>query len=189
MLDDLKFINQKDHNDVLGATLREIRDSKDKELVAAATSWSADTPTAENDAKQLALELIGRPVVIIGDTSMQESARIWSTSIRMTAQTLSFVQNSDETQQVYLSWIGQPIDKQVALVFLRAEDELKQATENATFLLTKLSGRWPEPNIVTKSTDASNEYLAALGKTVASYVGMLNGATLMYEKLYEKAQK
>ena len=94
MLDDLKFINQKDHNDVLGATLREIRDSKDKELVAAATSWSADTPTAENDAKQLALELIGRPVVIIGDTSMQESACLLYTSPSPRDATLSRMPSS-----------------------------------------------------------------------------------------------
>jgi len=178
MLDDLKFVSNKDPHDELGVIERGWRD-KFSLLNEAAVSWRADKKTDENLAKQIAEYCAGKSVVIYG--SSQETVDVWYQNIALRAQAraFSFVLGSENNTEIS-AWRSQPVDKLFAVIILRDKNDSSEVNEAIEGMKKKLSGLWPHPMEVSlkgkskQQISAWNNFLAELS---AAYLAVLHSVS------------
>ena len=174
MLDDLKYIAQKDPHDLLGHYLRQLRGSEYAEYEH---EWAPDVPASANYAKQLALEMMGRAVAIVATESNVQLATHWQSQLGLHAQCIAFTQIIPENIDVLVrAWSGVPNIRPFSVVQLHATLE---DNESALFdvINNRLSGHWPEPLIV----NGSAEYMQQLAYVVSVYLAVANNVSPYHE--------
>ena len=182
MLDDLKYIHTHDPLDMVGTTAKQ----------AAATgmaveSWLSEVPTARNLAKQIALELIGKPVIITAGPKLYPAAVHWKEACNTHAGHLAWA--AELTDAEVLGWTKQPVDKLLAVVELRSSLEAQQTRRRFAVAERWLSGRRPVPVVVASEGVTLQEQLAwsmALGDFVSIYLALLAGNDPAAVKTREK---
>ncbi|MDX1766166.1 MAG: SIS domain-containing protein [Candidatus Saccharimonadales bacterium] len=170
MLDDLKFINQKDPNDQLGAIERNWRDKSDL-LARAAIEWRADNPTSNNLAKQIAEHLAGKSVVVYAED--EALAKTWMKNIAQKAHNRVFISTLDDESTELAAWSSHPVDKLFAIVILRQGKDSDEYSNTIKTLRQKLSGRWPHPLEIELPDE--NNWAEFLAEMTAAYLAILNG--------------
>jgi len=170
MLDDLRLIHQRDSQDLLGAAARRWA------AVPGAAAWRPQSATADNLAKQLALELMGKSVVVYAAAPLAGAAVEWKRMLNRHARQLAW--SGELADGEITSWTGQPVNKQYGVVRLRSSHESADERQQFTEAARLLSGRWPEPTDVwpeAESLQMQQAYCQALGEFVALYLALLNG--------------
>ena len=184
MLDDLALIHRRDSADMLGIATRRWA------TVRESARWRVDSPVRDNRAKQLALELLGKTVVVYGSGDLFEVAQMWKLYINTNAHQLAWVGGLDDAD--VLGWTGQPISKQYALVELRGDT--RDSSESRWFdtVDRALSGRRPAPQTV-EAPIGDQEYRAAhhkaLGEFVSLYLAVLSGVDPAKQDIIEKIKR
>lgn len=175
MLDDLKFVSNKDPNDELGVVERTWRDKSDL-LNKAAELWRADSLTKDNLAKQVAEHLTGKSVVIYG--ANEKLVNIWVENIALRAKTRVFGVTINKENPVELAaWRAQPVEKLFGVIVLKSSDDSKDAEQAMDLMFTKLSGLWPHPMTITadgKNKQDRNDWLSFLGELSSVYLAILH---------------
>lgn len=171
MLDDLKYIHTHDSLDVLGVAAKRAAAQG-----IMADSWQPEVPTARNQAKQLALELIGKPIIINAGPGLYSAAEQWKQACNLRAGHLAWA--AELTDAEVLGWTKQPQDKLLAVVELRStfEDETTQRRFVAAERL--LSGRRPSPIEVQAqgaTLQKQVQWCVLLGEFVSIYLALLAG--------------
>jgi glucose/mannose-6-phosphate isomerase len=145
----------------------------------AVKAWLPTVPTAQNPAKQLAQELMGKSVVIYGGPEMAPAAYKWKISINENAKQVAWWGQLPEfNHNEFLGWSGQPTDKPYAVVDLRSSLEHPRVQKRFEVSARMLSGKRPEPHIVQAQGDTLLEQLlwtVAYGDFVSIYLALLNG--------------
>lgn len=170
MLDDLKMIHQRDAHDVLGGAARHWQ------AVPQVADWDPQVTTGRNLAKQLALELMGRTVVIYGAGQLAAAAKVWKHHINQYAKQLAWQGEWDDAE--ILGWTKQPVHKLYAVVELHSSLEAESTRRRFLVAGRLLSGMRPVPVMVTAEGRTIEEQLAycrALGEFTAAYLALLNG--------------
>lgn len=171
MLDDLKYIHQKDTSDALGAAARRLAGT------GAVEAWLPEVATTRNPAKQLAQELLGKTIVIYAGPELYPAAETWKEACNVYARQLAWCARIDRESEL-LGWTGQPIDKPYAVVELRSSLDNRRAQDFFAVAERQLSGMRPAPIIVEaqgRTLDEQLQWAAAYGEFVAIYLGLLNG--------------
>lgn len=184
MLDDLKYIHQKDAFDALGAAARRLTGF----AAEAAAQWQPDVRSLRNPAKQLAHELLGRTIVIYAGPKMYPAAEIWKEKCNLHARQLAWCARIDSVSEL-ISWTGQPVEKPFVVVELRSKLEDGQAQDYFAAAERQLSGMRPAPVVVEvegHTLDEQLTWVAAYGEFVAIYLGLLNGFDPTPTPLLEK---
>lgn len=146
---------------------------------AAVAAWRPDIPTAKNPAKQLALELIGKSIVVYSGPKMYPAAYKWKISFNENAKQVAWVNQLPEfSHNEFIGWSKQPIDKPYAVIDLRSS--LEHVRIQKRFVVTErlLSGMRPAPHAITASGKTLLEqllWISAFGDFVSIYVALLNG--------------
>jgi glucose/mannose-6-phosphate isomerase len=184
MLDDLKMIHERDTQDMLGGALRRWQ------AVAQSSHWDPQVATSRNQAKQLALELMGKTVVIYSTRQLHEAAESWKTSLNQYAKQLAWCGELSDAE--ILGWTKQPVNKQYAVVELRSN--LDDAAERRRFEAVEryLSGMRPAPLTVDSEGQAAEQqvaYCLALGDFVAIYLALLNGLDPAARDIIDKVNR
>lgn len=142
-------------------------------------TWRPDVKTADNVAKQLALELMGKSVVIYSGNKLAASAHKWKLSINENAKQLAWTNQVPEfSHNEFTGWTKQPIEKPYAIVELRSSLEHPRVQERFTLTERLLSGLRPHPVVVTPQGNTVLEQLlwsAILGDFVGIYLGLVSG--------------
>jgi glucose/mannose-6-phosphate isomerase len=155
--------------------------------------WRPDVATNNNLAKQLALEVIGKSVVVYGGPLTYPAAYKWKISFNENAKNIAWVnQYSEFNHNEFLGWTSHPLDKPYAVIDLRSNLEHPQIQKR--FLLSErlLSGRRPAPLVVDAQGTTKLEqlvWLVALGDFVSLYTALLNGLNPTPVDLIEKFKK
>lgn len=148
-------------------------------LDAAVAAWQPEVPTAKNPAKQLALELIGKSIVIYGGPKMYPAAYKWKISCNENAKHVAWVNQLPEfNHNEFIGWSKQPVDKPYAVIDLRSNLEHERVQKRFVVSERLLSGMRPAPHVVTAVGDTVLEQLlwtSAFGDFVSIYVALLNG--------------
>lgn len=141
--------------------------------------WRPDVPTANNQAKSLALELVGKSVVIYSGPKLFPAAYKWKISINENAKNLAWCNQLPEfNHNEFIGWTSHPVDKPYAVVQLMSNLEHPRIAKRFEVTNKILSGRWPQPHIVQAQGNQIVEQLLwtlALGDHVSLYMAMLNG--------------
>lgn len=172
--------------------LTELEDAADW-LRDAVTAWTPAVPTAQNYAKQTALELIGKSIVVYAGPKMYPAAYKWKISFNENAKHVAWVNQYPEfNHNEFIGWTKQPVDKPYAVIDLRSKLEHPQVQKRFEVSERLLSGVRPAPHVITPEGETLLQQLLwtiALGDFTSLYVALLNGINPTPVDLIEKFKK
>lgn len=169
--------------------LDELVNSKDyvRESVQA---WLPTVPTAENNAKKLAQELIGKSVVVYAGPKMYPAAYKWKISINENAKHVAWLNQLPEfNHNEFLGWTKQPTDKPYAVIDIRSSLEHPRTLKRFEVTERLLSGVRPAPHVIEPQGETLLQQLLwviALGDFTSLYLALLNGLNPTPVDLIEK---
>lgn len=152
--------------------------------------WRADSPTSQNRAKQIALDVVGKSPVIYAGPLLYPAAYKWKINFNENAKNVAWCNQLPEfNHNEFLGWSSHPVDKPYAPIFLQSTLDHPQITKRFAVTKKLLSGRMPEPTIVDASGSTILEQLiwtVTLGDYVSLYLALLNGLDPTPVDLIEK---
>lgn len=155
--------------------------------------WRPDVVTSQNQAKKLALELVGKSPVIYAGPQFYPVAYKWKINFNENAKNIAWCNHFPEfNHNEFLGWSSHPIDKPYATVYLRSSFDHPQITKRFEVSKKLLSGKMPDPEIVNAEGETLLEQLlwtVALGDFVSLYVALLNNLDPTPVELIEKLKK
>ncbi len=156
-------------------------------------SWLPTVPTGQNPAKKLALELIGKSVVIYSGPKFFPAAYKWKISFNENAKHIAWDNQYPEfSHNEMLGWTQQPVDKPYAVIELRSQLEHPRVQKRFEVTEKMLSGLRPAPHVVVPEGETLLQQLLwtiALGDFVSLYTAILNGINPTPVELIEKFKK
>ena len=164
------------------------RDSAGQELADTADflresldAWAPTVPSANNQAKQLAQEVMGKSVVVYGGALLTPAAHKWKISFNENSKNVAWEYAFPEfNHNEFTGWTAQPEQKPYAVFYLLSSfdnDRIKKRFELSDRLL---SGRWPSPERVeAKGTTELQQllWMVSLGDFVSLYTAFLNNVS------------
>jgi len=155
--------------------------------------WAPTIETAKNPAKKLALDLVGKSIVVYGGPLTYPAAYKWKISFNENAKNIAWVNQFPEfNHNEFLGWTSHPLDKPYAVIDLRSSFEHPQIQKRFEVSAKLLSGKRPAPHIVQAEGQSMLEqllWLVAMGDFVSLYLALLNGLNPTPVDLIEKFKK
>jgi glucose/mannose-6-phosphate isomerase len=162
-------------------------------LKAAVEPWIPTIPTDKNQAKQIALEVIGKSAVIYAGPKFAPAAYKWKISFNENAKHVAWHNQYPEfNHNEFMGWTKQPVDKPYAIIDLRSSLEHPRVQKRFEVTEKLLSGMRPAPIVVEAQGETLLEQLLwtiALGDFVTIYTALLNGLNPAPVDLIEKFKK
>lgn len=169
------------------------------ELLAAADwvdvnthSWMADSPEAQNTAKQIAMELHNHAAVIYGGPTLALPAMKWKIDINENAKNVAFYNLLPEfNHNEFNGWIAYAPEG-LKVVELQSGLDHPQISKRFSVTNRLLSGKMPKPIEVVAAGDTKIQQMLwtlLLGDFVSAYLAFLNGIDPTPVDLIEKLKK
>jgi glucose/mannose-6-phosphate isomerase len=159
-------------------------------LENAVQAWLPTIPAAKNPAKQLALEALGRSIVVYGGPKLFPAAYKWKISFNENAKQVAWAgQYPEFNHNEFIGWSKQPVDKPYLVIDLRSNLEHPRVQKRFEVSERLLSGLRPVPEIVQAQGSNDLEQLLwtiAFGDFVSLYTGLANGLNPAPVDLVEK---
>jgi len=157
------------------------------------TSFLPTTPTASNPAKQLALELIGKSVVIYSGPKLFPAANKFKICLNENAKNVAWVNQYPEfNHNEFIGWSAQPDNKPYAVVEIRSNLENERIAKRFAFTEQLLSGKRPSPEVIEPLGDSLIKQLVWTSNYcdfVSLYTALLNGLNPTPVELVEKLKE
>lgn len=158
-----------------------------------ASNYAPTVPKAQNLAKQLALELVGKSIVVYAGPKMFPAAYKWKINFNENAKNIAWCNQLPEfNHNEFVGWTSQPTDKPYAILELRSALEHPRTQKRFEISQKLLSGKRPNPEIVNAKGEnelAQLLWTAQLGDFVSLYLALLNGLDPTPVDLIEKLKK
>lgn len=159
----------------------------------AITSWLPTNPTAKNQAKQIALEVIGKSVVVYSGLPLSPAAYKWKIGFNENAKHVAWTNQLPEfSHNEFMGWTKQPVQKPYAVIDIRSKLDNPRVTKRFELTERLLSGLRPAPIIIEPKGQSLLEQLLwtmALGDFVTIYTALLNGLNPTPVELVEKFKR
>ena len=156
-------------------------------------TWLPDSPTAQNEAKQLALLAVGKTPVVYSGMKTGSVAYKWKISWNETAKNMAFWnQYSEFNHNEFMGWTSHPIEKPFAVFDIVSNLEHPQILRRFDISDRLLSGKRPHAHRVTLKGDTLLQQLlwgCLLGEFVSIYGAILNGVDPVPVPLIEKLKQ
>ncbi len=156
-------------------------------------SWLPTVPTAKNPAKRIALDVIGKSVVVYGGPKMWPAAYKWKISFNENAKHVAWWnQYSEFNHNEFIGWTKQPVDKPYAIIDIRSPLENERVQKRFVLSERLLSGMRPSPIVITPTGETVLDQLlwsVVLGDFVTLYTALLNGLNPSPVDLVEKLKQ
>lgn len=172
--------------------LQELEKTEDF-LEKASAIWQPEVKTADNPAKQIAQELMGKSVVIYGGPKLFPAAYKWKISVNENAKQVAWTNEIPEfNHNEFIGWSKQPVEKPYAVIDLRSSLEHPRVQKRFEVIERLLSGMRPAPIVVQAEGETVVEQLlwtVLFGDYVTLYLALLNGLNPAPVELVEKFKK
>jgi glucose/mannose-6-phosphate isomerase len=173
-------------------SLQELRSAGDW-LRTQVTAWLPTVPVSANPAKKLALELMGKSVVVYSGPKLFPAANKWKICINENAKNVAWCNQLPEfNHNEFIGWSSHPVDKPYAVVDLRSSLEHPRVQKRFEITERLLSGKRPAPHAVTVEGETLIQQLlwaASMGDFVSLYLALLNGLNPTPVDLVERFKK
>jgi len=143
--------------------------------------WLPTVPTANNQAKQLAQEVMGKSPVLYGGPLLALAAHKWKIGFNENSKNVAWEYAFPEfSHNEFTGWTAQPVEKPYVVFYLLSSfdnDRIKKRFDLSDKLL---SGRWPSPERVEAQGTTEIQQLlwtVSLGDFVTLYTAFLNGVS------------
>ena len=168
-------------------------DSASKFLSSVSSRWQATVPTDNNLAKQIALEAVGKSVVIYAGPKFMPVAYKWKISFNENAKQIAWWNQYPEfNHNEFIGWSEQPTIKPYLVIDLRSNLEHPRIQKRFELSSKLLSGKRPDPTIIRPEGSNILEqmlYCIMLGDFTTLYTAILNGLNPAPVDLVEKLKK
>ena len=125
-------------------------------LSSQTSGWYPDVKTADNPAKQFALELIGKSVVVYSGPKLFPAANKFKICINENAKSVAWVNQYPEfNHNEFIGWSSHPVDKPYAVVDIRSNLEHPRVQKRFEVAERLLSGKRPSPECSQPRTPVS----------------------------------
>ena len=162
-------------------------------LKAQTSLWAPTIETTKNPAKKLALDLVGKSIVVYGGPLTYPAAYKWKISFNENAKNIAWVNQFPEfNHNDFLGWTSHPLDKPYAVIDLRSSFEHPQIQKRFEVSAKLLSGKRPASHAMQAEGESMLEqllWLVAMGDFVSLYLALLNGLNPTPVDLIEKFKK
>jgi glucose/mannose-6-phosphate isomerase len=142
-------------------------------------SWDPTIPSKDNYAKKLALDIVGKSIVIYSSGKFAPVAYKWKISFNENAKSIAWWnQYSEFNHNEFLGWTNQPVDKPYSVIDLRSSLDNPQIQKRFVISEQLLSGKRPSPEVVNLEGDDLLKQIIwgiGLGDFVSLYVAILSG--------------
>jgi glucose/mannose-6-phosphate isomerase len=159
-------------------------------LEAILDDFIATKPTHSNTAKQIALELVGKSVVVYSSAKLFPVAYKWKISMNENAKNVSWANQFPEfNHNEFIGWTSHPIEKPYSIIEIRSNFDNPRITKRFDVTEQLLSGRKPAAEIVSLRGESLLDQLmygVALGDFVSIYLAILNGIDPTPVEIIEK---
>lgn len=153
--------------------------------------WSAEVPTSDNYAKQLAMHTVGKTAIFFCGTLSYPAAYKWKTCFNETAKNLAFLCEFPEfNHNEILGWTSHPIEKPFVVFDIISNLEHSQIKKRFEISDRLLSGMRPKSTVIKLAGNSLIEQLlwsSILADFVSIYLAILNNvnpnSTVLIEKL------
>lgn len=153
-------------------------------------SWGPTVPTDQNAAKQLAMELIGKSIVVYSGPKLFPAANKFKICLNENAKTVAWTNQYPEfNHNEFIGWTSHPVDKPYAVVEIRSGLEHERTQKRFVVSERLLSGQRPAPEVVVPQGETHLQQLLWTSNFcdyVSVYVALLNGVDPTPVALVEK---
>lgn len=153
-------------------------------------SWRPDVKTEDNSAKRLALELMGKSIVVYSGPLLFPAANKWKICFNENAKNIAWCNQYPElNHNEFIGWSSHPTDKPYGVVEIRSNLEHPRVQKRFTVAERLLSGMRPAPHVVEPVGDTLLQQLlwsANMGDFISLYLALLNGLNPTPVDLVEK---
>lgn len=153
-------------------------------------AWLPVVATKDNPTKQLALELVGKSVVVYGGPKTQAVANKFKIALNENAKNLAWWHQLPEfNHNEFIGWSSHPLDKPYAIVDIRSNLEHPRVQKRFEVTERLLSGKRPTPHVIEPKGDTLLKQLLwglAYCDFVTLYLAILNGLNPTPVDLVEK---
>lgn len=153
-------------------------------------AWEAAIPIKDNLAKQIALDCLGKSVVIYAGPKLSPAAYKWKISFNENAKQIAWCGTYSEfNHNEFIGWSQQPVDKPYCVIDLRSNLEHPQIQKRFVLSDRLLSGLRPEPIVVNVEGNNIVEqllYAVLLGDFTTLYTAIASGINPAPVDLVEK---
>lgn len=157
------------------------------------SSWQAIVPTDSNPAKKLALELIGKSVVVYSGPKLFPSANKFKICMNENAKNVAWVNQYPEfNHNEFIGWSSHPTEKPYAVVEIRSNLENPRVQKRFEASQQLLSGMRPSPEVISPEGDSLIKQLIWTSNFcdyVSLYVALLNGLDPTPVELVERLKQ
>ncbi len=154
------------------------------------SKWGSDVATAQNPAKQLALQAVGKTPIFYGGSLTAPVAYKWKISWNENAKNVAvWNQYPEVSHNEFIGWTSHPIEKPFAVFDLVSPLEHPQIKRRFEITDRLLSGQRPKATTITLAGDTVIAQLlwgSILADFVSIYVAILNGVDPTPVPLIEK---
>jgi len=155
--------------------------------------WLPEVPTAENYAKQLAHEAVGKTPVFYGGAFTAPLAYKWKISWNETAKNVAFWNEYSEfNHNEFMGWASHPVEKPFVVFDLLSSFERPRILQRFELTDKLLSGRRPAAKSIHLKGDTPLAQLlwgAILADFASTYTAVLNGVDPTPVVLIEKLKQ
>lgn len=149
-----------------------------------------DVPTAQNIAKQTALDIVGKTVIMYAGPLMFPAANKWKICFNENAKNLAWVNQYPEfNHNEFIGWSGQPLEKPFAVIEIQSNLEHPRVQKRFEVTAKLLSGRRAAPIVIAPKGDTLVKQLlwgVTLGDFTSIYLAILNNINPTPVDLVEK---
>jgi glucose/mannose-6-phosphate isomerase len=153
-------------------------------------SWKPEVPTKDNAAKQLALELMGKSIVVYSGPKLFPAANKWKICLNENAKNIAWTNYYPEfNHNEFIGWSSHPTQKPYAVVEIRSNLEHERIQKRFVVTERLLSGLRPAPEVVVPKGETLLQQLlwtSNFGDFTSLYVALLNGLNPTPVDLVEK---
>jgi glucose/mannose-6-phosphate isomerase len=153
-------------------------------------SWRPDVATKQNQAKQIAMELAGKTVIVYSGPLLFPAANKWKICCNENAKNLAWANQYPEfNHNEFIGWSSHPVDKPFAVVEIRSNLEHERVQKRFKVTEQLLSGKRPMPIVVEPKGETHLQQLlwsSMLGDFVTIYLALLNNVNPTPVDLVEK---
>lgn len=152
--------------------------------------WTADKPTAQNLAKQLAEHAVGKTQIIYAGPLMAPVAYKWKISFNESAKNVAFWNELPEfNHNEFIGWSSHPVEKPFAVFDLISSFEHPRVLKRFEITDRLLSGKRPKSVPIQLQGDTVLKQMlwgSVLADFVTIYLAVLNGVNPTPVDLVEK---
>ncbi len=164
-----------------------------KWLAGQVGQWRPDIATKDNLAKQTALELVGKTVIVYSGPVLSPAANKWKICMNENAKNLAWWNQYPEfNHNEFIGWTSHPQDKPFAVVEIRSNLEHPRVQQRFVVSEKLISGKRPSPIVINPVGETVLQQLlwtSNLGDVTSIYLALLNGLNPTPVNLVEKFKK